>query len=699
MEIEKGHIFNLWNTNGRRSDILNALSIYLNILKEMTEEGNFDEWNSFPKSLTQFSFYQKAISKSPEVFQTHTIYDRFIENIKLDIAGLFERNKLIKTLTNKPQLIDDLDSAIEARARHYSSNLVKFGFTTAARIITPAGQTYINEKIVKDPLEKLLPLNDINIILLRQLVKLRIYSKNLDGKRYYYSPFFNALNLLLCNETINKDDFIYIVQGINPYLNKLNILSNLRDQNYKKLLDELIQFKIKIPVLFSSQSKVSQDDFNKEIKNRKTKKVVPEYYSFYSALFDYVENKNEETYNQLLEVLKRSNKKIKKAFCLGKSIFNFGPNFIYSFSEFEEKNKDNPYFLELPTKFNTLFFEMYEKSKYLDGIAEYSDTTMRVLSACGLFKFKKTPELSNRRLLSIIFSKTNLIDNIMGTSTEEEFKLYEEVECSFFGSNKSLCEILNLSENDIKEIFETLAIEYKTIDEELIKKQIDNKTSLDFRSYIKDSYPKERIIELLELFSNRGNDSKIKKQVNDSATVPTIYEFIVGIAWYYISGEDFDLYHALNLTLNADFEPEMHAGGGVGDIVIDYDNMSIMLEATLMNEAAQRRGEWEPVLRHSLNNQALNMEKEVYTFFIANSFDFNTTNIWRAVAAAPLRSTSGDEKDIDGVIIMPFTNENIIHFLKTNVSSSAIIKVVKESFMTVPKISKANWHQEIIEKL
>ena len=660
MEIEKGHIFNLWNTNGRRSDILNALSIYLNILKEMTEEGNFDEWNSFPKSLTQFSFYQKAILKSPEVFQTHTIYDRFIENIKLDIAGLFERNKLIKILSNNPQLKKDLDSAIEARARHYSSNLVKFGFTTDDRIITPAGQAYINEKIVKDPLEKLLPLNDINIILLRQLVKLRIYSKNLDGKRYYYSPFFNALNLLLCNETINKDDFIYIVQGINPYLDKLNILSNLRNQNYEELLDELIQFKIKIPILFSSQSKVSQADFNKKIKNRKTKKVVPEYYSFYSALFDYVENKNEETYNQLLEVFKRSNKKIKKAFCLGKSIFNFGPNFNYSFSEFEEKNIDNPYFLESPTKFNTLFFEMYEKSKYLDGIAEYSDTTMRVFSACGLFKFKKTPELSNRRLLSIIFSKTNLIDNIMGTSTEEEFKLYEEVDCSFFGSNKSLCEILNLSENDIKEIFETLAIEYKTIDEELIKKQIDNKTNLDFRSYIKDNYPKERIIELLELFSNRGNDSKIKKQVNDSATVPTIYEFIVGIAWYYISGEDFDLYHALNLTLNADFEPEMHAGGGVGDIVIDYDNMSIMLEATLMNKAAQRRGEWEPVLRHSLNNQALNMEKEVYTFFIANSFDFNTTNIWRAVAAAPLRSTSGDEKDIDGVIIMPFTNENII---------------------------------------
>lgn len=697
MEVGSKQIFNLWNTNGRRSDVLNALNIYLNILKEMKEDGSFDQWASFPESLTQFSFYQKAIFNSPEVFKEHPIYDNFINNIELDTKNLFEKNKILMILSNNKQLQSDLDSAIEARARHYSSNLVKFGFANDDRTITPAGQSYLNGKIVRDPLEKFLPLNDINIILLRQLMKLRIYTKNNNGERQFYSPFFNALNLLLSNETIDKNNFIYIVQGSNPYCDKSLFSQLLINKEYDLLVNEIISPETQIPIQFLMAQKIQQNHFDEVIKNRKSGKSIPLYYSFYSALFDYLENKNETTYNFLKDIFKESKEKIKKAFCLGKSIFDFGTNFTYSFSTFCEKNKNNPFICS--KNFNQFFFKMYEMSKYADGISEYSDTTVRVLSACGLFKFKNIPELSNKKLLSIIFSKTNLIDNIFGVSDENEFSLYEKNDNSFFGSNKSICEILNLTQQDINNIYTSLSEEYGTTDDMLIKKEIDCKTSNDFKNYIHEKYPKERVIELLKLFSDRKNDGKIKKEVNESATVPTIYEYIVGIAWYYISNNDFDLYHSLNMTLNADFEPEMHAGGGVGDVVINYDNLCIMLEVTLMNKAAQKRSEWEPVLRHSLNNKALNMNKDVFTFFVADELDYNTINIWRAVAAAPLRSTSGDEKDVDGVVIMPFTNSNLIKFLCNDVDSNAIIKIVKESYLKVPKITQNNWHQEIIDQL
>ena len=92
---------------------------------------------------------------------------------------------------------------------------------------------------------------------------------------------------------------------------------------------------------------------------------------------------------------------------------------------------------------------------------------------------------------------------------------------------------------------------------------------------------------------------------------------------------DFDLYASLNLTLNADFEPVIHAGGGEGDIVIRYEDRVIQLEVTLMNKQAQKRGEWEPVLRHALNLKADSEPKEVFTFFIADELDRNTINIWR----------------------------------------------------------------------
>ena len=38
MVVEKNQIFNLMDTNGRRSDVLNALKVYLEILEELKEE-------------------------------------------------------------------------------------------------------------------------------------------------------------------------------------------------------------------------------------------------------------------------------------------------------------------------------------------------------------------------------------------------------------------------------------------------------------------------------------------------------------------------------------------------------------------------------------------------------------------------------------------------------------------------------------
>lgn len=158
------------------------------------------------------------------------------------------------------------------------------------------------------------------------------------------------------------------------------------------------------------------------------------------------------------------------------------------------------------------------------------------------------------------------------------------------------------------------------------------------------------------------------------------------------------MYSSLNLTLNADFEPVIHAGGGDGDIVIHYENMIIMLEVTLMNKQAQKRGEWEPVLRHSLNLKADNEPTETLTFFIADELDHNTVNIWRAVASVSLESTDTHTR-VDGVVIMPFTNKEILSFLERNVYYKDIVRETKASFAKLPPITDVKWHEEIVSKL
>ena len=61
MEIQAGTIFNLWDTNGRRKDVLNALDIYVHILHDLSNQYPAEKWGAYPQSLAQFRFYKAAI--------------------------------------------------------------------------------------------------------------------------------------------------------------------------------------------------------------------------------------------------------------------------------------------------------------------------------------------------------------------------------------------------------------------------------------------------------------------------------------------------------------------------------------------------------------------------------------------------------------------------------------------------------------
>lgn len=698
MHIDKKQVFNLWDTNGRRSDVLNALSIYIRILKELEEEYPGEKWASYPDSILQYKFYEKAIEASPEVFGKHDKYDEFMDLLKSYNMDFNLKNEDWFNNKNYSKIRRILDEAIESRARHYTSNLVRLGFATDKRKITPCGNVFLSGNIKRDNFEKLLPINNTNLILLRQLMKLKIFGKSYGGLRRYYSPFYMAMYLLLTNDRIDKNVFINIVQGLNPYIGSDNIKKFKNGDFSLEEIEQLsLNFDYEIPEIFKLETIIPNNEFSKFITNRKSRKTEPVYYEFYSKLYNFYYNRNESNYEELRCVYHISKDKINKAFCYGKTLFNFGINCTFSYEKFIEENNDN-IFLNCPN-INKFFYESYEKSKHIDIISEYSDTTMRILGATGIIKTKSALiELSYKSILLGIFPIEELRQKIFGAMSDDEFYDYEKVEDSIFGNVDSMTQIMNISNRDRDVIVDNLKSVYnvKTMDDLVVC--LDNEVNNNFNRYIKENYPINKVVEILSLFSDRKNDRKIKREVNESADVPTIYEYIVGIAWYYISGNDFNLYDSLNLTLNANFEPESHAGGGMGDIVIDYPDKSVMLEVTLMNKNAQKRGEWEPVLRHSINNKVEKLPKNSITFFIADELDYNTINIWRAVSAVPLESSTGSEK-VDGVVIMPFKTSEIIYFLNNSINSDLIIEETKKSYAKINKITDDCWRNEIMEKL
>ena len=283
MIIEKEQIFNLMDTNGRRSDVLNALKIYLQILEEIKEEYPFDGWNNYPSSIGQFVFYKKALEKSQDVFKVHKNYDKFIESIN-DEYYLFLDKDCTWIEKRFPKVKKSLDADIESRSRHYTSNLVKIGLADTARNITDVGYSYLKNILRRDPLENLLPLDNINILLIRQLLKLKVFGeKNANGMRSFYSPFLMALVLLMDKNAIDKDSFEVIVQGLSPYIDdkiKKEIAENTID--ISNLENMICDKPIEIPNELVVNNDIEYDVFKRYFGSSKnSKNIVKIYYDFF----------------------------------------------------------------------------------------------------------------------------------------------------------------------------------------------------------------------------------------------------------------------------------------------------------------------------------------------------------------------------------------------------------------------------------
>lgn len=704
MKVSKDQVFNLMDTNGRRNDVINALQGYLMILDNLLNEKNLT-WENFPKSSAQFQFYKQAIELSPDVFKNHPKYDAFMMCISdgnnQEFRYALENNDfrtVIQSLNKYKSLIDELDKNIEARARHYTSNLVKLGFTNEKREISSVGRNILYPRTVKkDKLEELIPIDSINVIYLRQLLKLKIFSTN---KKDFYSPFFFALWLLLKKKRVDENIFLEMVQGINPYSINLDIDELV--ENYS--IDTIIpNYTFKIQEEFELTQRLNDEIIKAAFRNQKSLKISDIYLQYYHILYDFSENPNEDNLKKLILFYNENKDVIKKAFGCGKNIFHLRPTKTIDVAEFLEQNKKI-----FDGNLNKNLYLDFKKSKLVDSIKEYSDTTKRIFKATGIIDFNNGfVELTHKELLEEILDVEYLYGNIFGSIENNiehnTLSKYEKSLDGFFCSSVSFIEIFHYSEASVDDKLNSVRNKFGNASLKDITKILTDKRNQEFVKFIDNAYPLDKVKNILNLFNDRSNDAKIKELVCPDSSVPTIYEYMVGIAWFYFSGKRINLLQSFNLTLSANFEPLMHAGGGQGDIVIYEEDKVVMLEATLMNANSQKRGEWEPVLRHSANlkieEESNNTGRDVTTFFIADTFDYNTINIWKAVSLVSLQSSVDKEKFTDNVIIMPISTNELVSLMDKSYDYDKIISKVRYLFNENRISFDLEWRKKFIDKI
>lgn len=337
--------FNMWNTNGRRKDITDAYTIYLSILNTEFESGNY-EWDSFPKSIGQYVFYKEAVGASPEIFKDLNKLESFEEILSdLEYAEAFHEldKEGFLQLEKGRKLLDDLDKNLEFRARNYTSNLLKIGFTYYNRKISPAGLAYLNEKVSNlDKFEELLPINSINLILLRQLSKLRIYSS--DGLKYY-SPFNLLMYILLKKDRISDTILFKMIELLTPYF-PVDIDKFIEEVLSSTFEEEQLAYNSRMSgeenIFPHIKGTIEYEEFQKYFTSQKSSNQTRIYYEFYCKNRQFVQNRTQSNLDLLIELLRDKNKGpvIKTAFGGKSSVYDTRQKQL---SKFIDLNEDNIY--------------------------------------------------------------------------------------------------------------------------------------------------------------------------------------------------------------------------------------------------------------------------------------------------------------------------------------------------------------------
>lgn len=296
-------------------------------------------------------------------------------------------------------------------------------------------------------------------------------------------------------------------------------------------------------------------------------------------------------------------------------------------------------------EFLNYFFDLIYTSRYYNNLKDYMAQNKYYLDLTGVFIFE-----NNEVKVSEIF-------NVILKSSK-----YEEILTSISNIEISTSSLNYLFENEeIKSIFKSYGVSSSS---ELNNFQY-NQNKMKLEKLLKTKFTKEKLIEIIPNFKTR-NDDFIQKEITNRATVPTIFEYVVAVAWYYIDNKNIDFILKAGLSLDSNMLPKSHAVGGNSDFEIRYDDHTLMIEVTLTESTNQRRAEMESVSRH-LGNILLNLDEEKkaksYGIFIAPYLNKNVLNDFR------MRKNcywENDSTHIKGMNILPFDCDDLVKIISSN---------------------------------
>lgn len=584
-------------------------------------------------------------------------------------------------------------------ARQKTSGLVEIGVIDKERKITEIGYKII--EIIKNndfESDNIFNIHKDSFIYLKQLLKMQKTGTNMEVK-----PFIVLIYLLSNLEYLNRDEFTYLLPLCLKNCEAKDMLITIKMLREKEItIEDIIKNRMNSmknyqeALEFMNNNDIDTlEKFAKVDMNRKSKEYSKDLFEFYKYLLEVSQGElNEDDLNKIIEFIKMQSNKNSKVAKYWKDYFGYGTKAIFT-DEWKEYIKTTKIFnAKDKIEFNTEFFRIMHTAKWKATLEDYADLNRRYFSLTDIILFK-----DNRVELDILprYYFLNIAEELLNTKflNTKEYKEYIEKDIKF----EEIYDCLNININDI---ITQIRVDYpeSKISLDNVKDFIQDEREKRFEELIEKRFKKENLIELFRNIEN-DNRKEVEEYLDCEATIPTILEYVLAIAWYRISNKQGNILDFMKLSLDANLLPKNHAGGGTADIIYHYyrneiyDEHDLLLEATLTDSTSQRKAEMEPVSRHLIRNKQEYDNETSYAVFVANILNEEVLSDFRGRRNHWYKGKNDEAKQ--GLKIIPLSINDIIKILEKNLNYKQLYKLFENAYNDT-KTNDLEWYDILIKE-
>ena len=470
-------------------------------------------------------------------------------------------------------------------------------------------------------------------------------------------------------------------------------------RNAEKTIEDVIQNKMEsmsnyqAAIDFIKENGINSiEEFYLIDMGRKGTKYVKPMYKFYNELYEISQrNFDEEALDTIIKFIKKQTKKNSKVAKYWKEYLRYSSKMLTE--EYLEDIKEIPLFnFKNKTEYTIEFFKVMHTAKWKATLEDYADLNKRYISLSDIVIFE------DDKIELDVFPKyffLNISKEIVNTEIldKDEYN-------NFISTDIELNKIYECLNVNVGEILHQIQVDYpdRVVNKDSIKTFIEDEKLRRFNELIDNKFNENQLVQLFTYIENNDRNA-IDEYVDWNSDVPTIFEYILGIAWYRFSNRSGNILEYMKLSLDANLLPKTHAAGGTADIVYEYNKTNdypehkVLLEATLTESTAQRRNEMEPVSRHLMREIQENDNDDTYAVFVANILQEEVLSDFRSRKNYQFR---GKDSVKNGLKIISLSIQDIIKLINKHIQYSKLYKIFDDAYKDT-EINDLEWYEKLVK--